>query len=75
MIRKQSPNRPITLGDRRVGSSNTASLYDVIKRMQKYDTSFLYKVLRENNSELWRKAAQLVIDERIAEIPKDDPKK
>lgn len=75
MIRKQSPNRPITLGNRRVGSSNTASLYDVIKRMQKYDTSFLYKVLRENNSELWRTAAQLVIDERIAEIPKDDPKK
>lgn len=43
--------------------------------MQKYDTSFLYKVLRENNSELWRTAAQLVIDERIAEIPKDDPSK
>lgn len=73
MIHKQSPNRPITVGDRRVGSSNTASLYNVMKRMQKWDTTFLYKVMRENSSQLWRTAAQLVIDERIAEIPKDDP--
>jgi len=44
-----------------------------MKRMQKWDTTFLYKVMRENSSQLWRTAAQLVIDERIAEIPKDDP--
>ena len=73
MIHKQPPNRPITIGDRRVGSGNTASLYNVMKRMQKWDTTFLYKVMRENSSQLWRTAAQLVIDERIAEIPKDDP--
>jgi hypothetical protein len=75
MIHKQSPNRPITIGDRRVGSGNTTSLYSVMKRMQKWDTSFVYKVLRENSNKLWRTAAQLVIDERIAEIPKNDPKK
>lgn len=75
MIHKQSPNRPIAIGDRRVGSGNTASLYSVMKRMQKWDTTFLYKVMRENSSQLWRTAAQLVIDERIAEIPKDDPSK
>ena len=75
MIRKQPPNRAITVGDRRVGSGNTASLYSAMKRMQKWDTTFLYKVMRENSSQLWRTAAQLVIDERIAEIPKDDPSK
>lgn len=43
-----------------------------MKRMQKFDTNSLYKILREYDSKLWRTAAQLVIDERIAEIPKDD---
>ncbi len=75
MIRKQSHNRAITVGDRRVGSGTTASLHNIIKRMQKWDTDFLYKVLRENKNKHWRTAAQLVIDERIAEIPKDDPSK
>jgi hypothetical protein len=73
MIRKQPHNRRITIGDRRVGSGNTASLHNVMKRMQKFDTNSLYRVLREYDNELWRTAAQLVIDERIAEIPKDDP--
>lgn len=75
MIRKQAPNRPITIGDRRVGSSNTASLHEIMMKMRNWDTSFLYTVMRENTNPHWRRAAQLVIDERIAEIPKDDPKK
>jgi len=75
MIRKQSHNRAITVGDRRVGAGPTGSLHSIMERMRKFDTPFLYKILRENNSELWRTAAQFVIDERIAEIPKDDPKK
>lgn len=75
MIRKQSPNRAITVGDRRVGAAYTGSLSQIMKRMQKWDITFLYKVLRENSNQLWRTAAQLVIDERIAGIPKDDPQK
>lgn len=72
MIRKQSPNRAISIGDRRVGAGPTGSLHSIMKRMQKFDTNSLYKILREYDSKLWRTAAQLVIDERIAEIPKDD---
>lgn len=75
MIRKQSPNRAITVGDRRVGTGPTPSLHRLMKRMAEWDTEFLYKVLRENTNPHWRTAAQLVIDERIAEIPKDDPSK
>ncbi|MBE2283981.1 MAG: hypothetical protein IAE77_11035 [Prosthecobacter sp.] len=75
MIRTPSHHRAITIGDRRVGTGASATLHSVMKRMQNYDTNFLYKVLRENNSKLWRTAAQLVIDERIAEIPMDDPQK
>ena len=75
MIRKQSPNRAITIGDRRVGAGPTPSLRSIMKRMAKWDTPFLYKVLRENMNPHWRTAAQLVIDERIAEIPKDEAQK
>ena len=75
MIRKQAPNRPITIGDRRVGAGNTASLYEIMKRIANWDDKSLYKILRENMNPHWRTAAQLVIDERIAEIPKDDPSK
>ncbi|MFO1437301.1 MAG: hypothetical protein U1F81_03200 [Verrucomicrobiaceae bacterium] len=75
MIRTPSPNRAITIGDRRIGTGASATLHSIMKRMQKWDTKFLYRVLRENSSQLWRTAAQLVIDERIAEIPKDDPQK
>lgn len=75
MIPKPSHNRPITTGDRRAGAGPTPSLHEIMMRMQHWDTPFLYKVLRENKNPHWKTAAQLVIDERIAEIPKDGSQK
>lgn len=68
MIKKLSSNRTIR------GSGNTYTylyLKSIIRLtgiLRRYSTDDLYRVLREFESDRWKAAAQIVIDERSAPI-------
>ena len=66
MYRKLKHNRPICYGDLHQKSRATETIHEVMERIKKYDTDFLYKIVRENSNPIWNEAAQIVIDERIA---------
>lgn len=73
MIKKLSPNRSIRSGRNMDKDSYRLLLSKAVLILRKYSTDKLYVIIRDFPSGRWSKAAQIVIDERIAAIPKFKP--
>lgn len=69
----RTPSTKAAPSDNDHGKKETLS--EVINRMQAWDNSFLFKVLRESRSHTWKTAAQVVLEQRMEDSPKSNPDK
>lgn len=75
MIRKLNPNRTIGGGGRLNKEDYQLLLNNNLLKLRAYSTDELCRITRDYLPSMWTKAAQIVIDERIAGVAKIKPDK
>jgi hypothetical protein len=73
MIKKLSPNRTICGEHKLDKDSDRMHLSRAVSTLRTKPTDKLYEIIRNFPIGRWTKAAEIVIDERIAKLPKIKP--